>query len=291
MTASPAARKLGLGTVQFGQAYGVSNERGRVPEREVAAILARAAQAGVSVLDTAAGYGDAEQVLGNMADATRPFRLVTKTMRISEGLDAVVARARRSIDILRRRPVDALLIHSAGDLKGPDGPALWKALLELRDEGLFKSIGISAYVADDPLALARQYRPEVMQLPLSVFDQRLLADGTLAGLKALGVEIHIRSIFLQGLMFLPLDKLSPKLAHARGKLERVRRTIEAAGTTPLAAALGFITGRLEVDVAVVGVTALTEFEEILAAAGQHIPALDWASFAIDDPVVLTPSLW
>ena len=54
------ANKLGLGTVQFGQAYGVSNARGQVPKADVAAILERAGKAGVRVLDTAANYGEAE---------------------------------------------------------------------------------------------------------------------------------------------------------------------------------------------------------------------------------------
>src|SRR5690348_9768219 len=133
-----SVRKLGLGTVQFGQAYGVSNRRGQVPPQEAAAVLARAAQAGIGLLDTAANYGEAEKVLAALD--TTPFRIVTKTVGLSHGLDAVLARARRSAEILG---ADTLLVHAAGDLKGTEGDAYWKALQRLKDGGVFHRIGIS----------------------------------------------------------------------------------------------------------------------------------------------------
>lgn len=273
--------KLGLGTVQFGQAYGVSNTRGQVPATDAAAILARAREAGVGLLDTAANYGQAEAVLAELD--TSGFRIVTKTIGIANGVEAVVARARQSAAALK---ADTLLVHAAADLADA---ALWPALQALKAEGVFRRIGISTYVADDPAGLAGRFRPDVMQLPFSLLDQRLLADGTLARLRDLGVEVHARSLFLQGLLF--LDRLPPKLAHAQPRLDAIKAQIAAAGTTPLAAALGFIGTRPEIAVGLVGVTALDELEAILAAAALPPPDLDWAALALDDPLVLTPSLW
>jgi aryl-alcohol dehydrogenase-like predicted oxidoreductase len=273
--------KLGLGTVQFGQAYGVSNKSGQVSQDEAARILARAAQAGVKVLDTAANYGAAEEVLAKLD--TRPFRLVTKTISAKAGVAAVVARARQSAERLK---ADTLLVHSAADLN--DG-ALWPALQALKEEGVFRKIGISVYVADDPLTVAQTFRPDVMQLPFSVLDQRLLKNGTLTRLKDLGVEIHARSIFLQGLLF--LDMLPEKLRQAALELAVAKATIAASGATPLAAALGFVLSRREIDVALVGVTTEGELEEILEASKRPLPALDWSALALNDETVLTPSLW
>ncbi|MEI9997289.1 MAG: aldo/keto reductase [Rhizomicrobium sp.] len=291
MTRKNSVARLGLGTVQFGQAYGVSNARGRVPPGEVAAILTRAAAAGMRTLDTAAGYGAAEAVLGDLAALTAPFRIVTKTIGLANGLDGVVARARRSATTLKRRPVDFLLVHSARDLLGDDGDGLWRALLDLREEGLFGRIGISAYAADDPAALARRFRPDAMQIPLSLLDQRLVQTGALAEIKDLGVDVHARSLFLQGLLFLPEDKLPPRLRPAAPHLHRLRETMREAGTTPLAAALAFVLDRPEVDIAIVGVTTPAELDEILEAAAAPAPQLDWPACALADDVVLTPSAW
>jgi len=273
--------RLGLGTAQFGQAYGVSNTRGQVAPDDAAAILARAAQAEIRVLDTAANYGQAETVLARLH--TAPFRIVTKTISVRDGVSAVIARARQSAKNLH---ADTLLVHAAADLA--DG-TLWPALQALKAEGIFRNIGISAYVADDPAALAARYRPDVMQLPFSLLDQRLLQNGTLAKLKALGVEIHARSIFLQGLLF--LDTLPEKLRPAAPQLAAIKTTIADAGSTPLAAALGFVLSRPEIDVALVGVTTAAELDEILTAAGRPLPDLDWTALALNDDVTLTPSLW
>jgi len=278
-------RRLGLGTVQFGQAYGVSNTIGQVPLAEVQAMLGRAAGEGVAVLDTAANYGQAEEVLAQCD--TRAFRIVSKTVSVKTGVAAVIARARRSVQSLGR--VDVLLVHAVADLLGPHGDELWRALRDLKERGTVGAIGISAYVADDPAALARRFRPDVMQLPFSLLDQRLLQDGSLARLKDLNVEVHARSLFLQGLLF--METVPEKLRAATPLLSCVRQQIAAAHTTPLAAALGFVLSRPEVDVAVVGATSCHELDEILATARAPLPALDWAAYALDDARILTPSLW
>jgi aryl-alcohol dehydrogenase-like predicted oxidoreductase len=274
--------KLGLGTVQFGQTYGVSNTHGQVSRSEATAILARAVQAGISVLDTAANYGEAESVLATLD--TAPFRIVTKTISAKSGADAVAARARASKAALPN--ADTLLVHAAADL---DDAALWPALQRLKQDGVFAKIGISAYVADDPAALAARFRPDVMQLPFSLLDQRLLKDGTLARLAEMGVEIHARSLFLQGLLL--MEAPPEHLADAAPHLAALRARLATAETTPLAAALGFVLTRPEIAIGLVGVTGAGELEEILTAAARPLPALDWDACALADERILTPSLW
>jgi aryl-alcohol dehydrogenase-like predicted oxidoreductase len=276
--------KLGLGTVQFGQAYGISNQRGQVPAEEAAAILLRASQAGIRLLDTAANYGEAENILAKLD--TAHFRIVSKTIGLKNGLEALFARARQSAAALG---ADTLLVHAASDLQGAEGQALWNSLRQLQAEGVFRKIGISAYVAENPVRLAEQFQPDVMQLPFSLLDQRLLADGTLARLAGLGVEIHARSLFLQGLLF--LNDIPPKLNAAAPHLAQARNRLQEAGTTPLAAALGFVLARPEIAYGLVGVTSLQELTDIIDATQTPLPDLDWASFALNDEVALTPSLW
>jgi aryl-alcohol dehydrogenase-like predicted oxidoreductase len=278
-------RRLGLGTAQFGYAYGISNTVGQVPLTEVRAILARAEQAGVSLLDTAANYGKAEQILAQCD--TGAFRMVSKTISVKAGIPAMVARARESALALGR--LDALLVHAVSDLLGSDGDAVWRALRQLKDEGVTKAIGISAYVASDPAGLARRFCPDIMQVPFSLLDQRLLHDGSLSRLKDLGVEIHARSLFLQGLLL--MAQPPEKLRDAVPLLKAVRDRIAAARSTPLAAAVGFVLSRPEVDVAVVGVTSRRELDEVLTAAPSTLPVQDWTACALEDERILTPSRW
>jgi D-threo-aldose 1-dehydrogenase len=282
---------IGLGTAQLGSAYGISNCRGQVPPGEARAILARAQAVGITVLDTAAVYGNAEEMLGSILPADAPFRIVTKTLPLSRGLAAVAERARRSVALSGRRSLDTLLVHSASDLASSDGPDLWNALERLRDQGLFRRIGISAYYTDDPRALAHRFRPSVMQLPVSLLDQRCIADGTLLELKRLGIEVHARSIFLQGLLLMAPQDVPAKFDRAAPALSRIRARIAEAGSSPLQAAIRFILDRPEIDVALVGVTRKSELNEVVSAAMSASPMLNWGACALEDPFVLTPSLW
>lgn len=291
-SACPALRRLALGTVQFGTAYGISNPRGQVATADARAILEDAGARGLDLLDTAPGYGEAERVLGGLRPLTDRFGIVTKTARLAgAGVDGVVARARESLKKLGRERAEGLLVHRAGDLCDPEGAALWRALLELRDGGLYDRIGISAYAEDDPLDLARRFRPELMQIPLSVLDQRLVRDGTLSRLADLGVEVHVRSIFLQGLVFLDPARLPARLAHAAPLLRDRARRIAEGGTSPLTAALHFALARPDVARIVVGVTSLAEWREVAGAAQGPAPDLDWDALAIDDVRVLNPAGW
>ena len=271
--------KLGLGTVQFGQDYGVSNTTGQVPKEEAARILARAAAGGVTLLDTAANYGDAETVLAGLD--TAPFRIVSKTSSVKNGVEAVIARARQSAQTLK---TDTLLVHAAADL---EDAKLWPALQALKTEGLFRKIGISTYYNDNPAALAARFKPDVMQLPFSILDQRLLADGSLKRLSELGVEVHARSLFLQGLLF--MEEPPENLAWATRELRSVKSHIIKTGIPLLSAALHFVLQRPEIAIGLVGVTCVKELDAILAAPVP--PGLDWSGCAIHDEKILTPSLW
>ena len=286
------AEKLGLGAAQFGLNYGVSNTRGRIPDAEIAAILAEAEAAGVRLIDTASAYGDAETTLGALLPSPCPFRVVTKTAPLTFGsVEAVAAVAERSLAAMWLPQGYGLLAHAAADLAGPQGPALWRALETLRGEGLYERIGFSAYPGEDIVGLARRYRPDLVQLPLSLLDQRLLQDGTLAALADLGVEVHLRSIFLQGLLFLPLERLPGRLTGSAARLKRVRLALAEAGVDPLAAAVRFAFDRPEAAGVIVGVTGVDELREVLAAAAGPSPDFDWEAMALDDPVALDPRRW
>jgi aryl-alcohol dehydrogenase-like predicted oxidoreductase len=282
--------KLGLGSAQF-KLDGVASGRGRSAEAEVGEILAIAARSGLSVLDAATVSGRGESVLGERMPKPCPFRVMVKTGRIDRGADYVDAEARASLRRLGVAKADAIVVQIAGDLLGPHGADAWSRLLRLRDEGLFDHVGISVYASDDPLGLIRRFKPDIIQAPASLLDQRLLVDGTLAAAAELGVEVQIRSIFLQGMLFLPLDRMPGPLKGAASRLSRVRRMIAEGRSDPLQAALGFALSRPEAASVIVGVTSAAELQAIVAAAMSPPPDLDWDDMALDDPAALDPHRW
>ncbi|MCA8974160.1 MAG: aldo/keto reductase [Planctomycetes bacterium] len=288
--AAARASRLGLGTAQFGSAYGLANRGGRVTPERVRAILLAANAAGAAVLDTAPAYGDAEQVLGDLGAASAAFAVVTKTA-VGAGPAAVRAQLLRSLARLGRPVADALLVHDRRELLADDGPALWAALEAVRDEGLARRIGVSVYHPDEALRLARRLPLQIVQLPLNVLDQRAVRSGALAELAARGVEVHVRSVFLQGLLLMPKTAIPPALAVAAPAVAAFQACAREHGLTPLAAALGFVLAVPGVRVAICGVDSLEQLQELLAAAADTVDPAGFAALATENLDIVDPSRW
>lgn len=289
--------KIGLGTVQFGMAYGVANNNGQVPRQEVAAILALAAASGIKVLDTAALYGNSEEVLGHVLAPGHEFKIVTKTPRFGgESMDEsdvslLVDTFQASLRHLRRTAIYGVLIHHADDLLAPGGPALFKAMEGLRNQGRVGQIGVSVYTGKQIDAVLERFPVDLVQLPVSVLDQRLIHSGHLARLKEKGVEVHARSVFLQGLLLREPESLSPYFAKVKGHLQTYREMLKQRGETPLQAALTFVGNLDEVDVVLCGVESREQLAQLLMSPEGSIEKQEYAKFAIDDVQIVNPANW
>jgi aryl-alcohol dehydrogenase-like predicted oxidoreductase len=283
-------KKLGLGSGQFGLDQ-QAGARGRPRDAEAREILAVAARSGVDVLEVGRHPNSAEITLGQVLPKPQAFRLTVTTVRPDRGADLVEAEIRGQFARLGVSSVDAILAPSATDLFSPHGPELWDRLRKLRDEGLCRKIGVSVYASDDPVGLAKRFKPDLVQAPASLLDQRMLIDGTLSELAGMGIEIHLRSIFLNGLLFLPPDRAPNHLKAAAGRISRARRLIAEGRSDPLQAALGFALSRPEASCVLVGVASAAEMSAVVAAAMSPPPDLDWDEMALDDPEALDPRAW
>jgi aryl-alcohol dehydrogenase-like predicted oxidoreductase len=282
--------KLGFGAAQFPLEAGAP-PRGRSPEAEVGEILGLAARSGLCAFDSAHNAPHAETVIGERLPHPCPFRVMIKAGRADRGADQLEDAARATLRRMGLRQADAIIVQVASDLFSPTGAESWNRLRQLRDEGLFKAIGVSVFASDNPVALAKRFQPDIVQAPASLLDQRLLVDGSLATIAEMGIEVQLRSIFLQGLLFLPPDRVPGPIKGAASSLSRVRRMIAEGRSDPLQAALGFALARQEASSVLVGVTSAAELQAIIAAASRPPPELDWDEMAMSDPAVLDPHSW
>lgn len=295
-----AAARLGLGTVQFGLDYGVTNKGGKIGDAEAAAILERCAQAGVETLDTAHLYGESETTIGRAAPAGAAFRIVTKTPKFARASspDQAPAELRaafaESLTKLRRPRVDALLLHDPADLLGPLGPAVWAAMEELKAQGLVRVIGVSVYEGAEIDAALDAYPLEIVQIPWNPLDPRLAEGGQLDRLRRAGVEVHVRSLFLQGLLLRDAPAIPSRFGPLRDAIAALHAEYAAAGLSPLEGILASAFGRPEIARFLVGVTSIAEFDAILLAgekaAGVEAPPIPTTSSGLDARY-LNPARW
>jgi aryl-alcohol dehydrogenase-like predicted oxidoreductase len=284
-------QKLGLSAAQFGLDQ-PAPARGRSPQAEAREILGIAARSRLAVVDVGHIFAHSQISLGEALPRPQPFRLCLTAPRCDRGADYVEAELRATLKRIGVERAYGVIVDAPSDLFGAHGAAAWRRLQTLRDQGLFERLGISAHATDDPVGLARRFHPDLMQAPASLLDQRLLADGSLATIAAMNIEVHLRSIFLNGLLFLPPDRAPSALkGQAVSQLSRVRRMIAEGRSDPLQAALSFALSRPEARCVLVGVTTAAELSAVVAAASSPPPELNWNDMAMDDPVALDPRRW
>lgn len=289
--------RLGLGTAQFGLDYGVSNRAGRTPPVEVRNILALAAERGISLIDTAPGYGTSEGVIGECLPSNHGFLISTKIKPLrtdiitKEHLEAVRTMFEESLARLRQDHVHAVLIHHAGDLLADGGDALMQLLVGFRERGLVDRIGVSIYEADVADELSARYELGVLQVPVSVLDQRRIHDGDIGRWARGGMDIHARSVFLQGFLLMTPAELPPVLRPHAPLLQRFRQFASENGCLPAHIALKFIASQKDIGSAIVGVNTAAQLEQLLAFDACHVDCADLRQFAQQDEQLLNPFLW
>ena len=259
--------QLCLGTAQFGLSYGITNALGQVADLEVSQICEQAASEGIQFLDTAQAYGNSEAVLGRCWPAKAPRRIISKlpSQPDSNGeLDWEIS-FQASLQRLRVPWLDGFLLHRPADLIGVQGERLLAWLESLRDRALVHRIGVSIYQASDLDGLPLE-RFQLVQLPLSLYDQRLLSDGTVARLVDRGIAVHARSLFLQGLLLSPPEQW-PHFLSAGFRQLHWQLTTELAmqGLSLLDGSLGFARRCDGLEAIVLGVQSNAELGELLAS--------------------------
>ncbi|MCX0438349.1 aldo/keto reductase [Aeromonas veronii] len=277
--------RLALGTVQFGLDYGISNHDGQVSDEELDAIIALARQAGIDTLDTAQAYGNAEQRLGQR-DIT-DFTLIDK---LAPGLPLsdVKAALNNSLHWLGRKRLDGLLLHRSQDAS----PGLFELLTDLQQQGAIGKLGISVYSPEElDTWSAAGYPLELVQLPANLLDQRFLRTGWLDKLVDMGCEIHVRSLFLQGLLLMQPAQRPDYFQRFATALERFDHWHPS--VAPLGRALSIMTALPQVSRFVVGVCHAQELAAIVAASQvQHeCYEADIAHLASMEQELINPGLW
>lgn len=290
--------KIGLGTVQWGMRYGVANRSGRPDANEVAQMLRLASESGITLLDTAKAYGDAETVIGQVVQDMYRWRVVTKIPAIHDEnfgdpeakvLSDAFHESRRRLNSPK---VYGLLVHNAEDLLSASGIRLWEELQIFKAESLVSKVGVSVYEPDQLSRILDRFPIDLVQLPLNLYDQRFLREGLLARTKRSGVEVHVRSVFLQGLLLLPPNQLPGQFSGILAEHIRFYRECEHYGVTPLEASLRFCLTQSEVDQVIVGCEARQQLAGILHAASRSAPCLPAPeSFAVDDFSLVDPRRW
>jgi aryl-alcohol dehydrogenase-like predicted oxidoreductase len=290
--------EIGLGTVQLGMNYGISNKGEKTSPLDARKLLQVAIDNHIDVLDTASAYGTSESVLGETLPEPHRFEVVTKIPPLNlakiekEDIEKVEEVFKDSLKKLGQNKVFGLLLHNADDLLADGGFDLFGRLQQFKSQGLVKKIGVSVYHTNQVEKILAHYKIDLIQLPINVLNQSFMVEGCLSQLKSHDVEVHVRSVFLQGLLLMPLEEISNFFTPILPVLKRYHSFLKDNKLTPVQGALSFIQQIPELDVVVLGVN---NAAQLLSNINDHAVVqklnIDFSPFAVVDEKMINPSLW
>jgi aryl-alcohol dehydrogenase-like predicted oxidoreductase len=285
--------KLSLGTVQFGLNYGISNKNGKIKLAEAKKILQLAKDSNINLIDTAISYGDSEKVIGDTG--IKDFKFVSKLPSFPNGyinIDAwVEENVKSSIKRLGINSLYGLLIHKTENLLDNNGKKLISCLNRMKNDGLVKKIGISIYDPSECEKIFNLMKIDIVQAPLNIMDRRLVESGWLSKLNSQQVEIHTRSVFLQGLLLMSRDSI-PNYFNRWSKIwDQWELELKKKNLDPIEVCLSYVLSLPEIDHIIVGVDNVYQLKDIFEKSKSKIPQIDSSFMISNDQMLINPTNW
>jgi len=287
------ANRIAIGTVQFGLDYGVANKHGQVSISEADEILKYADKIGIDTLDTSISYGASEESLGNVGVGN--FKVVTKLPPIPPSVKNVnkwvYNQMQSSLTRMNLQAAYGLLVHDTSQLFSPNGAKLAEAILSLKRQGLVHKIGVSVYSPDEVAPVLKKLQIDIMQFPFNVFDRRMLTTGWLQRLNDDGIEIHARSVFLQGLLLLPMNQIPHNFNKWNKLISFWHEWLQEQSLTALETCLHYPLSLPQIDRVIVGVDCNLQLKQIIEACDVQNKQFIFPNISCDDELLLNPSNW
>lgn len=244
--------KIAIGSAQFGLNYGISNTAGQVTEDEIDQIFEYAISRGIDYIDTAQAYGSSEQVLGRFSEKY-PLVFITKLKADFGSNNAIISSFKASLHKLKIDALHGLLYHDFQSFK--DQPDSFEVLKDFKRNGQVKKVGFSLYHPEEVQYLVdHKLDFDIVQVPYNIFDRRF--EPWFEVLNRLGVEIHVRSAFLQGIIFMDTNNLPSFFAGFSSKLALFNLTCQQLKISPGQLALQFVAANPYINKIVLGVQSL-----------------------------------
>jgi aryl-alcohol dehydrogenase-like predicted oxidoreductase len=298
-TERPAESSLVLGTAQLGMQYGIANKTGQ-PNQEMAnTIVSEAWKQGIREFDTAQGYGNSEIVLGkalSLLGKRNEARIITKLDPGLNHLDRsdMFDSLNGSLSRIGISSIHGVLIHMEDHLE------LWsEGLRDVMDDfvksGKVQHVGVSVYSPEKALTAINMEGIDIIQLPTNIIDRRFEKAGVFKLASEKKRDVYIRSIFLQGLILMPLDLIPDKMAFVKPVIEKIELLSESLGMTRQEMALGYLKREIPEAKLVFGVETHDQIVEIekcwRGSSPSSLVSMVKENFGDVDERILNPVLW
>jgi uncharacterized protein len=281
---------LAIGTAQFGLDYGIKNAHKKLSQTTVRDILNVALDNKITTIDTAQGYGESEVVLGNyfLNNPRSDYKIITKIDKTTN----VVQLMNDSFTRLNQDKLYGVLVHNFEFYK--NNPIIFEKLREIKQTKRIEKIGFSLYYPEDlELLLDSKTNFDIIQIAYSIFDRRF--EKYFPILIERNVEIHIRSVFLQGLFFLDPVKLVPHFDKVKDKLKSLHNLSVTTGLSISSLCLNFVANNPCIAKIVIGIDTPEDLLNNIKVLNENKEVRKYFNilnqYSVSDLDILFPHFW
>ena len=283
--------KLGIGTAQFGLNYGIKNNLGKLDLKESKRIIKYAKKMGIDTIDTAVAYGNAHEVLSQID--TNDFKIISKLPHLKKKIQAnsITQIFHDSLHNLNCEKIYAFMFHASEDLLSQNSSSFYKEMKIIKDEGFVKKIGVSIYNPNDLKMILNHFDIDIIQAPLNVFDTRILDMINSTNFRNKNIEVHVRSVFLQGLLLMDVEDIPEIFIKWKSHFKKWDKFNIKNDQSKIETAIGFAKNINSVDKIIVGVDSLSQLKQINSAYHSSQAINCDRSLSIDDLNLINPTNW
>lgn len=272
MKLMPTTSKIILGTVQFGLDYGINNDSGKPNQGVVKSILDFAFENNIHLLDTAEGYGNSQEIIGNYHKlSSNKFNIITKFSSARDDLSGKLTS--RIFQNLKTLNVDSLycyMFHTFSDfMKYFD--SYKNEIRELKKNRIVNKFGVSIYTNSEMEWILKYDDIDLIQLPFNLLDNINKRSIIIKKAKDRGVEIHTRSAFLQGLFFKNTKDFPNKLIPLIPYINEINIILKSNNIKLNDLALNYVIQQKNIDNVLIGVDFVDQLKENVISLCREIP--------------------
>ena len=256
--------KFILGTANFNGDYGIAQKRKRELEK-VQEILSFAQINDLNHFDTANSYGDAQKILGSFLDYSHRVQVDSKiSNQECRTTESILESVQKSIAELKTNKLSTLYLHDANSLLGNNKSSTKSGITKILEMGLADHIGVSVYTLDDLLECKKEL-PVLsrFQVPENICDRRLAHSEELLELSRDNNVINVRSIFLQGLLLMPIEAIPKGLGESIKIISDLDLYSKKEAVTRIDLCIAYAKSISWASKIVVGVESITQLKAIL----------------------------
>ena len=257
--------KIILGSANFDQIYGI--KKNFIKKSEIKKLFDLALKNKIKTIDTSPLYNKSEKIIGLLNN--NRFKIISKIPKPPKNIKRenikkwLKQNVMISLKNLKIKKFECLLLHNANSLLCKNGDEIYKGIRNMKINGFTSKIGVSIYDFNVLDKILKKFKFNLIQAPFNILDRRLVEKGWLKKLKKRKIEVHARSIFLQGILLLKHNQLPKKLIKLSKKLVMWENWLKKNKFSSLQVCLSFVLNQRQLDGVVVGYNNTNQLNQIL----------------------------